>query len=121
MNFQIKEALKKYFKDSFKQINEYELRLPMKYMNNITKVITDLDLKVNINEFPPNIISYLSNFPSIDTKDFSKIDFSKIPEKLNKILYPFQKEGINYAVQKNGKILLGDEMVFLFFLLKGVR
>ena len=33
-----------------------------------------------------------------------------LPEQIAKNLYPFQKEGIAYGIEKFGRMLLGDEM-----------
>ena len=34
----------------------------------------------------------------------------KLPEKMMKALYEFQKKGIEYGIQRFGRMLLGDEM-----------
>lgn len=33
-----------------------------------------------------------------------------LPEKISKTIYEFQREGINYGIQKFGRMLFGDEM-----------
>ena len=33
-----------------------------------------------------------------------------LPEKIAKNLYPFQKEGVQFGLEKFGRMLLGDEM-----------
>ncbi|XP_078084185.1 DNA annealing helicase and endonuclease ZRANB3 isoform X2 [Mustelus asterias] len=35
---------------------------------------------------------------------------SKLPEKLNQRLLPFQKEGIKFAIERNGRCMIADEM-----------
>lgn len=44
------------------------------------------------------------NRPNIPKKEL------KIPPHLDKILYPFQKEGVNFLHSLNGNAILGDEM-----------
>ena len=34
----------------------------------------------------------------------------KLPDKMVKALYEFQKKGIEYGIQRFGRMLLGDEM-----------
>jgi SWI/SNF-related matrix-associated actin-dependent regulator 1 of chromatin subfamily A len=106
---EIKLILKKSFKE-YKEINEREIRLPMKYMNEITKLINEKKFKISIQEIPPKLFKIMENFKSIDPKDFSKFEIERLPKKITSSLFPFQKEGVNIGVQKEGKILIGDEM-----------
>jgi SNF2 family DNA or RNA helicase len=34
----------------------------------------------------------------------------QLPEKMKALLYPFQREGIEFGLKKYGRLLLGDEM-----------
>ncbi|XP_069791239.1 DNA annealing helicase and endonuclease ZRANB3 isoform X2 [Narcine bancroftii] len=47
-------------------------------------------------------------------KDCSEDDFetllSKLPQKLNQKLLPFQKEGVKFAIERNGRCMIADEM-----------
>ncbi|XP_025835934.1 SWI/SNF-related matrix-associated actin-dependent regulator of chromatin subfamily A-like protein 1 [Agrilus planipennis] len=42
--------------------------------------------------------------------DNSKIDLSKIDSKLQNALMPFQKEGVYFGIDKNGRCLIADDM-----------
>lgn len=43
-------------------------------------------------------------------KNIKDRDLTKLPEKMQKDLYEFQKKGILYGVERFGRLLLGDEM-----------
>lgn len=55
-----------------------------------------------------------SPLPSFLKKDCSKNEFetllSTLPERLNQKLLPFQKEGIRFAIERNGRCMIADEM-----------
>lgn len=61
--------------------------------------------------------SYFKNFKSLRTEfnyeaEINKKDrtLDKLPDKMLASLYGFQKQGIEYGVQRFGRFLLGDEM-----------
>jgi len=42
--------------------------------------------------------------------DVVPYDDRKLPERLRAVLLPFQREGVHYALQHGGRVLIGDEM-----------
>ena len=70
----------------------------------------------------PNEITLLKFLTQYNDKEKKKItfiiDYSKdikhsineLPNKLQNTLYNFQKEGINFGIEKNGRLLIADEM-----------
>jgi len=39
-----------------------------------------------------------------------EVDWNHIPKSIEEILYPFQREGVEYAIQRDGKALIADDM-----------
>ena len=89
------------------------------------------DLKIILKPIPilsidficqPNEITLLKFLTQYNDKEKKKItyiiDYSKdikhsineLPNKLQNTLYDFQKEGINFGIEKNGRLLIADEM-----------
>ncbi|XP_034945253.1 SWI/SNF-related matrix-associated actin-dependent regulator of chromatin subfamily A-like protein 1 isoform X2 [Chelonus insularis] len=81
-------------------ITEYE-----KIMTEIKSNISNVSL-VGIPNF---VIKTFLKQKSSDSKD-QEIDFSCIDKTLTNILMPFQKEGISYAIKKNGRCIIADDM-----------
>jgi SWI/SNF-related matrix-associated actin-dependent regulator 1 of chromatin subfamily A len=59
-----------------------------------------------IQEIPPHIVDALCN-PLQPEAAFSR---ERVPQQLWDHLFPFQKEGVEFAVKHNGRCLIGDEM-----------
>lgn len=51
---------------------------------------------------------YIAKKPPVHV-DFPPIA-SKLPKKLNDILLPFQRVGVEFALRRGGRVLIGDEM-----------
>jgi len=43
-------------------------------------------------------------------KEETETEIPEIPDHLKNILYPYQKEGVNFLFKRNGKAIIGDEM-----------
>ena len=61
--------------------------------------------RLTVNPFPSQVARYLRPKPT----DEAAIT-PNVPEKLLKALYPFQREGVEEIIRKNGKAILADEM-----------
>ena len=107
----------------------YKALLNLKGINIILNPITILPIdfisqgdKLSILRFQTLANLNLSNNKKKNYKDLQKItyiiDYSKdpnytiknLPPKILNTLYPFQKEGINFGIKKNGRLLIADEM-----------
>lgn len=53
---------------------------------------------------------YIDSSNSPSPMDSSPIDWSRIETILLESLFPFQKEGIEFAIKRNGRIILADDM-----------
>ncbi|ULT99423.1 hypothetical protein L3Y34_000624 [Caenorhabditis briggsae] len=64
-------------------------------------------VKVEIEPIPMNILGMMTSFkPKPTPSDLTKI----MDPELIKRLFPYQKEGVTFALERNGRILLADEM-----------
>ncbi|XP_026471631.1 SWI/SNF-related matrix-associated actin-dependent regulator of chromatin subfamily A-like protein 1 [Ctenocephalides felis] len=61
---------------------------------------------ISVERLPLNIISLLEQKPDKTIP----VDPTKIEKDLWEKLYPFQKEGVRFGVQKNGRCMIADEM-----------
>lgn len=72
---------------------------------------------LTIQELPEFVVKGLADFRPLSTKrcphDYSIDDIKKVDDLPNFILdklYTFQKEGVQFALQHFGRVLIGDEM-----------
>lgn len=73
-------------------------------ITNILKNATTI--KVELEGIPPNILNLLNFKPKATPTDLSQV---MDPELIQR-LFPYQKEGVIFALERNGRILLADEM-----------
>lgn len=74
-------------------------------LNNLLK--TAQSVRVEIEPIPGNILGMLNSFkPKPTPSDLSQI----MDPELIKKLFPYQKDGVKFALERNGRILLADEM-----------
>ena len=67
--------------------------------------ITLLKFLTQYNEKEKKKITFIIDY----SKDI-KHSINELPNKLQNTLYDFQKEGINFGIEKNGRLLIADEM-----------
>ena len=67
--------------------------------------ITFLKFLTQYNEKEKKKITFIIDY----SKDI-KHSINELPNKLQNTLYDFQKEGINFGIEKNGRLLIADEM-----------
>lgn len=69
---------------------------------------------IDVPGFVPQIIK--STVPQLRNGSRTRLDqeplrsVDQLPEKMKALLYPFQREGIEFGLKKYGRLLLGDEM-----------
>lgn len=74
-------------------------------ITNIFKNATTI--KVEVEGIPPNILQLINNFkPKATPSDLTQVMDPDLIQKL----FPYQKEGVIFALERNGRILLADEM-----------
>ncbi|EGT35736.1 hypothetical protein CAEBREN_29645 [Caenorhabditis brenneri] len=74
-------------------------------ITNIFKNATTI--KVEVEGIPPNILQLINNFkPKATPNDLTQVMDPDLIQKL----FPYQKEGVIFALERNGRILLADEM-----------
>ena len=81
----------------------------------ILKFQTLTNLNINISEDKKNkkkkkSSNYQKITYIIDYKNDPLYSIDKLPPNMLKTLYEFQKEGINFGIKKNGRVLIADEM-----------
>ncbi|XP_075210490.1 SWI/SNF-related matrix-associated actin-dependent regulator of chromatin subfamily A-like protein 1 isoform X2 [Lycorma delicatula] len=88
---------------------ERKWNFPLSQYKNLLKKIELLNLEISINPLPKFILKefLLRKLPSVSSES---IDISCLSPELKKQLYPFQIEGIQFAISKNGRCLIADEM-----------
>lgn len=69
------------------------------------------DFHLRLNPIPPSVLKLFAAPPPAPEALF---DESRLPEKLLQALLPFQLEGLQYVVSRNGRAYIGDEMVRMF-------
>ena len=97
-------------------ISSNEISFPFHKLDEITNTITDFGVKKNkyiIIDKPPNFVidnitKYSKDLKSVND-DYSYI-WNNIPNRLQTILYPFQRKSIEYIISHNGKGLIADDM-----------
>lgn len=60
-----------------------------------------------VHELPRFVVELFCCAPKVPPAEF---DPASIPQKLAESLFPFQREGVEFIVRKNGRGLIGDEM-----------
>jgi SWI/SNF-related matrix-associated actin-dependent regulator 1 of chromatin subfamily A len=66
------------------------------------------ELNVSVNKVKSTLLSATSVQPNQQGIDVSS--YHEIPPQLRKALFPFQREGVAFALARNGRALIGDEM-----------
>lgn len=78
------------------------------YKDLMRKITTQLKAEVTISPLPQFIIkAFLTGKTTVSYKS---VDISCISSEIRNQLYPFQIEGIQFAVSKNGRCLIADDM-----------
>ena len=80
--------------------------MPIKEYNSIIKLLKSKS--ISFIPIPKNIIN-LFKIQNKTTTTTTTIDLSGIPPQLMSTLLPFQIRGIEYAIEHNGKCLIGDD------------
>ena len=102
-----------------KYIYLYKALQNIKDIKIILKPIPELSINFIYQIDNTNILKFYTQYNEKEKKKVSFIiDYSKeiehsieeLPNKLKKTLYDFQKEGINFGIEKNGRLLIADEM-----------
>lgn len=82
---------------------------PLKEYENFKKITAQLSPQVVIGSLPASIVKVFSN--NWDSSiDFRSIDISRVEPTLLNVLYPFQKEGVQFGVSKSGRCMIADDM-----------
>ncbi|XP_039293290.1 SWI/SNF-related matrix-associated actin-dependent regulator of chromatin subfamily A-like protein 1 isoform X2 [Nilaparvata lugens] len=66
--------------------------------------------QVHINPLPQFIIKHFITKRKNSTESYKDIDISPVESTLRNYLYPFQIEGVQFGVSKDGKCLIADDM-----------
>ncbi|BES91962.1 Hypothetical protein NTJ_04770 [Nesidiocoris tenuis] len=82
---------------------------PLKQYENFREKTKQLAPRVKIGTLPQNVIKMFSN-PDICLQDYKNVDITSIEPVLLRTLFPFQKEGVQFAISRNGRCLIADEM-----------
>ncbi|KAF6213119.1 hypothetical protein GE061_010834 [Apolygus lucorum] len=89
--------------------NKKKWTFPLDQYENLKKKIEPLAPNITVGNLPKSVLKMFSNKNKV-LDDFKSIDISRIEPTLFECLFPFQKEGVQFAVSKQGKCLIADEM-----------
>ncbi|KAG2372651.1 hypothetical protein C9374_013659 [Naegleria lovaniensis] len=100
------------------KFNDLEFIIPLTEHATLKKLLLETRVdgaQIIIVDFPEGTKLLLNHYPAIDLSNVDalceELNFKeKLPKYVNSKLRPFQKQGIAFAVKRNGKVLFGDEM-----------
>ena len=103
------------------EISEKKWKIPLFYHNEICKTLKKLE--ISIDKVPTPVVEYyvskdieypLANNELVVNEAWN--DLKEIPEKLNEKLYTFQRQGIEFAINRGGRCLIA----YLYFFQYGI-
>ncbi|KAL7714993.1 Non-specific serine/threonine protein kinase [Entamoeba marina] len=83
--------------------------IPLKHYNSTLETLKNSGLRIR--GIPPEVLKYFDEFVNnVDPICHPDVDLSPLPNKLLEKLKPFQRDGLCFGIQHNGRCLIADEM-----------
>ena len=89
-------------------------------LRNQAKVTKQRQYQLSTNFIPNKVVKIVNQWRRTKIKtegDSRKATLQKLPKKLRESLYDFQKDGFHFAVKKEGRCLIADEMGLVCWLM----
>ncbi|EFC38323.1 DEXH-box helicase [Naegleria gruberi] len=111
-------SLKELFDNKITKLNDLEYLFPLDQHETLRTFLLDVKIdgaSIQVQDFPEIVKLIINNYPQIDISKTdqlcNELDLAhKFPKQVWTKLRPFQKQGISFAVKREGRVLLGDEM-----------
>ncbi|KAF0972784.1 hypothetical protein FDP41_009033 [Naegleria fowleri] len=112
------KSLNDLFDKKITKFNDLEFIIPLTEHATLKKFLLETRVEgahIIISDFPEGTKIILNHYPAIDLSNVDalceELNFKdKFPKYVYSKLRPFQKQGIAFAVKRDGKVLFGDEM-----------
>jgi len=108
-----------FFKDKkVTKLSPLEFLIPLSEHETLRKFLLEVSIEgvtINVHDFPDITKMIVQHYPQLNLANIDNIcrelNFhNKFPKTVLSRLRPFQKQGVAFGVQRNGRALIGDEM-----------
>jgi len=114
---EIPGAIFRHQEQSLAPVNYKRLRkesywsIPLSQYSNLIQIIPQVDKPVTSDQIPDAVLKLFANPGEISRrKNTNGFDLGIIEETIRTSLFPFQRDGVQMALARNGRVILADDM-----------